>query len=211
MTSTAISAQGSTVSISTGSGAAKNITGIALGYPTIITIANHGFSNGDAVVLSGIGGTTVLNGQTLTVKNKTTNTFAVDVDTTGGSAYTSGGTATPNTYSAIANVRDFSGLDGTASELDATNLSSAAKEIRLGIVDYGQFSINVDHDAADPGQAACLAAYTSGTSRQMKVVLPNNNTASFVGYVKKFTLTGAVDALVKRAIDIRISGPVTWS
>ncbi|MDQ5878867.1 MAG: hypothetical protein QG638_1601, partial [Pseudomonadota bacterium] len=35
--STAISAQGSTLQISTGTGGAKTITGIAVGSPTIIT------------------------------------------------------------------------------------------------------------------------------------------------------------------------------
>lgn len=212
MPSSAISAQGSVVSIGTGTGGAKTITAIALGFPTILTAAAHGFSNGDAVVLAGLTGAdaALLNGQTVTVKNKTANTWAVDIDTTG-KTVTAAGTATPTTYTAIANVRDFSGLDGTASELDATNLSSVAKEIRLGIVDFGQFTMNVDHNAADAGQAACLAAYVAGTAKLMKVVLPNGDTASFTGYVKKFSLTGAVDALLKRAIDIRISGAVTWS
>lgn len=213
MTSTAISAQGSVVSIGTGTGGAKTISGVAVGNPTVLTVTAHGFSNGDVVALAALTGADAasLNGLSVTVLYKTTNTIAVAIDTTGKTITAGAGTATPNTYTPIANVRDFSGLDGTASELDATNLSSTAKEIRLGIVDFGQFTMNVDHDATDGGQAACLAAYLGSTAKLMKVVLPNGSTASFTGYVKKFSLTGAVDALVKRAIDVRISGAVTWS
>lgn len=211
MTSTAISAQGSVFSIGTGTGAAKTITGIALGYPTILTIAANGFSNGDVLTLAGIGGTVALNGLTVTAKNKTTNTIAIDVDTTGGVAFTTGGAATPVTYTPVANIKDFSGFDGSASELDKTNLSSTAKEFGLGLVDPGQFSMNVDQDNSDAGQIAMRAKQASGQISNFKLVLPNGNVASFTGFVKKFGTQGGVDALVKSAVDIRISGAITWA
>jgi hypothetical protein len=211
MTSSAISAQGSVFSIGTGYGAAKTITGIALGYPTILTIAGHGFSNGDNISLAGIGGTTVLNGLSLAVQNKTTNTVALNIDTTGGAAFTSGGTVTPVTYTQVNNIKDFTGFDGSASEIDVTNMSSTAKEFRLGLVDPGQFSMNIDQDNTDPGQIAVRAKQQSGVISNFKLLLPNGNVASFTGFVKKFGTQGGVDAVVKSAIDIRISGAVTWA
>jgi len=80
MASTAISAQGSTVQIASGTSGAKTITGVAVGNPTIITSTAHGLVNGDVVTFAGLTGTdaALLNGQTFVVKNKTTNTFAVD-------------------------------------------------------------------------------------------------------------------------------------
>src|SRR5438874_1670957 len=107
MSSSAISAQGAVLSIGTGSGSAKNITAIALGNPTIITSAAHGFSNGDVVAIASIVGTTVLNGNSYVVKNKTTNTFAIEADTTGGTAWSSGGTATPTTWTQVKNLKTF--------------------------------------------------------------------------------------------------------
>jgi len=85
MTSTAISAQGTKLFIETGAGVAKNITGIAPGNPTIITIAGHGIPNGNVSALSGIVGTigAALNAKSLVVTNVTPDTFAVQVDTTG--------------------------------------------------------------------------------------------------------------------------------
>ncbi|WP_341767324.1 ubiquitin-activating E1 FCCH domain-containing protein [Burkholderia vietnamiensis] len=85
MGSTAVSAQGSKIEIQ-GSGVStpKNISGLALGFPTIISSSAHGFQNGDIVTFAGLLGNTTLNGVTATVKNVTAGTYAVDVDTTGG-------------------------------------------------------------------------------------------------------------------------------
>lgn len=213
MTSTAISAQGSVLSIGTGTGGAKTITAIALGNPTILTAAAHGFNNGDVVTLAGLTGANaaLLNGLSLSVRAKTTNTWAVDVDTTG-QTITAAGTATPVTFTQVNNIKDFSGFDGSASELDRTNLSSTAKEFVLGLVDPGQFSINFDVDMNDPGQAAVRSKQQSGVISNFKLVLPGavaNLTYTFTGFVKKLTVTGGVDAIAKSSVDIRISGTVT--
>ncbi len=211
MASSAISAQGSIFQIGTATGGAKTITAATVGNPTVLTSAAHGFANGDVVTIAAIVGTlSSLNGQTLVVTNVTTNTFALQYDSTG-LAYTSGGTATPVTWTAIANIKDFTGFDGQATELDKTNLASTAKEFALGLVDPGQFTINVDRDQLDAGQLAIEAARVAGTIKNFKLILPNAKTASFSGYVKKFGAAGGVDALLKSAIDIRISGAVTWA
>ena len=78
--------------------AAKNVSAITTANPGVITIAGHGWSNGDWVYGSGIGGIGALNGLTWIVANKTTNTFQLTdlfgniVNTTSWGTYTSGGT-----------------------------------------------------------------------------------------------------------------------
>jgi hypothetical protein len=212
MSSTAISAQGTVVSIGTGSGGAKTITGVAVGFPTILTSSAHGFNNGDYVTFSG--GFTgadaaTLNSLAFVVKNVTTNTFAVQADSTGKTITAGTATATPTTFTAIANVKDFTGLDGSASEIDVTNLDSTAKEFRLGLTDPGQFSMNIDYDDANAGHQALRAKQISGVLTPFKVLFLNADVITFSGYVKKMTLTGGVDQVAKTAVDIRISGPVT--
>jgi Lambda phage tail tube protein, TTP len=123
----------------------------------------------------------------------------------------SSSTATPVTWSAVGNWKTYSGFDGQASELDKTNLSSTAKEFALGIVDYGMLQLEFDQDNADTGQAAMLSAYAASASKSFKITLPNAATATFTGYVRKFTSAGGVDQIVKRQADIRISGAVTWA
>jgi hypothetical protein len=79
----------------------KTITGATAANPVVISSTAHGLSNGDEVYISGVSGMTELNGRNLLVANKTANAFqltdlnGVNVDGTGYTAYTSGGTATP--------------------------------------------------------------------------------------------------------------------
>lgn len=78
----------------------KNITGITQANPGVVTSASHGYSNGDIVYIDSVGGMTELNGRNYIIAGATTNTFTLqdlfgaDIDTTGFTTYTSGGTAT---------------------------------------------------------------------------------------------------------------------
>lgn len=218
MASTAISAQGSIVQIATGTGGAKTISGtVGVGNPTVLTSTAHGLANGDVITNnSGFTGAnaSALNGKTYVVQFKTTNTFAVAEDTTGLTITVGTATVTATTYTAIANVRSFSDFEsGSSAEIDVTNLSSTAKEFRLGLVDNGSFSMTVDHSNADSGQAAAQARRLDGAAVNMKVILPSGTTptASFSGLVKKFTKSAAVDGIVSASIDVRVNGAITWA
>jgi hypothetical protein len=78
---------------------AQNITAITQADPCVVTIAGHGYSNGNEVAAADIGGMTELNNRNFKVANAAANTFELqymdgtDVDSTGFGAYTSGGTA----------------------------------------------------------------------------------------------------------------------
>jgi hypothetical protein len=209
-TSTAISAQGTKLEIGTGTGGAKTISAIQLGNPTILTLTAHGLAAGNVVALAGLTGTDagLLNGKSLPINHITTNTVAVDVDTTG-KTITAAGTATPVTYTTIGNVKSYSGFDGEASEIDVTHLLSSAKEYRLGLIDPGNLSFECDQDDNDAGQVAVLAAQVAGTIQNMKLTFSNGKVASFTAFVKKFTRSGGVDQVLKSQCDLRISGAVT--
>ena len=111
----------------------------------------------------------------------------------------------------IKNIKSFSGFDGASAEIDVTNLDSLAKEFRLGLVDSGSFSAEIDRDFADPGQVALLAAQIAAEAAEFTLKFPTGDVATFTGFVKKLGLSGGVDAVVKGSIDIRISGAVTWA
>ncbi len=208
-----ISAQGSTLHIATGTGGAKTITAITVGNPAIVTSAAHGLTDGDVVTIAAVAGTmsTTLNGTTRVISNVTTDTFALlDFDSTG-LTYTSGGTATPVTYTKINGVQSFSGLDGAASDLDVTDLDSTAMEYINGLVDEGKFSFEAKRIAADNGQIAMIAARASGALTGLKLTLPDAAVATFNVLVKTVPVTGAVNAVLKGTFDCKISGPVVWS
>lgn len=215
MASTAISAQGSTVSIGTTTGSAINITAVALTNPCRVTLASvTGLNKGDVVTIASVVGTTQLNGNSYVIQYIEPVSKIVTLaglDATGFTTYTSGGTATPVQWTKVANVRSYNGFDGSASEIERTNFDSTAKEFILGLFDPGQFMIEVDQDNTDPGQIALMTALVTGLLKNFKLLLPNGNTATFTAYVKKFNSQGAVDQAVRRSADLRISGPVTWA
>jgi hypothetical protein len=215
MSSTAISAQGTTVSIGTTTGSAINISAVALTNPCRVTLASTtGLNKGDVLTLAGIVGTTQMNGNNYVVQYIEPTTKIVTlagVDATGFTAYTSGGTATPVQWTKVGNVRSYNGFDGAASEIERTNFDSTAKEFILGLFDPGQFTIEVDQDNSDSGQIALMTAQVTGLLKNFKLLLPNGNSATFTAYVKKFNSQGAVDQAVRRSADLRISGPITWA
>jgi len=206
-----ISAQGCKFEVKTGTGAVKNITGVALGNPTILKSVGHTFKNGDVVNLAAIAGPVVLNGVKAVVQFATADTFAVAVDTTGAPAWTAGGTATSTAYTYVKGVKSFSGMDGTADELDATDMDSTAKEYLLGLQDFGKFSLDINSKRDDPGQIAMEAARSSGAPTPFRLTLPNGKVATFDVLVKSTPLSGAVNALLTGTIDTRITGEVTWA
>jgi hypothetical protein len=79
--------------------AGTNISGITQANPGVATSAAHGYSNGQVLFLSGIGGMTQLNGRFVKVTGVTANTYQIqdlggaNINTTGYGVYTAGGTA----------------------------------------------------------------------------------------------------------------------
>jgi hypothetical protein len=208
MPSTAIASQGTLVQVASGSGTAKTVTAAAAGVVTIFTATAHGFSKGDLVTLAGIGGATTLTGQ-FSVAAVTANTFAVNVDTTGATLTVTSATAAPATFATIGNIKSFQGIDGTANEIDVTNLLSAAKEVRLGLPDSGQFTIEVDQDSTDAGQIAVRVSCQAQTLKQYKITFAGGAVLTFSAYCKKFSTAAGIDQVVKGSIALRITGAYT--
>lgn len=78
----------------------KTITGVTAANPGIVTIASHGYANGDEVIINDVVGMPRMNGRNFVISNVTTNTFQLNdvlgttpIDTSAFGAYVSGGTA----------------------------------------------------------------------------------------------------------------------
>jgi hypothetical protein len=210
-------AQNTKLYIAGSSGSAKTLTAASAGFPTILTSTAHGLVNGDIVAIAGITGTIGtdatygLNGKSFTVKNITTNTFAIEANTTG-LTYTSGGTATPSAWIQVKEVKTIKSSGASASKIDVTDLDSTAKEYRAGLVDNGTFSSDVNILESDPGQAAVLAAFIAATVNNYKVVSPSK-TRTFQASCLKFPTIpdSAVDGVQTGSAEWQISGSVTVS
>ena len=96
----------------------KTISAITKANPAVVTATSHGYSNGDEVVISSVGGMTEVNGKRFLVADKTTNTFelqdkdGVDINSSSFTAYSSGGVsnkvfelATPYTTAQLFDIK----------------------------------------------------------------------------------------------------------
>ncbi len=79
-------------------GAAITVTDITKASPAVVTTGGHSFTDGEQVKFSSVGGMTEVNGRVYTVSDEDATTFklrdstdAVDIDSTGFTAYTTGG------------------------------------------------------------------------------------------------------------------------
>lgn len=210
MSNTAISTQGSYLQVATGSGSPLTISSIAEGDPTIATSAAHGLALGDVVTISGATAPPGLDA-TFPIIAKTTNTFAIPLDTTGAAALAGSPIATPVAWTRIANFKTVKGFDGKVAKLDATNLGSVAKEYVPGLYDPGQFTFDVDVDMNDPGQIALRNFLYSAAVVSFKLTLPNGHTATFTAFVETFPWDGGVDKLLAANVNLMITGPVTYA
>jgi hypothetical protein len=101
-----------------------SISAATAANPVVLTVASteHLF-NGDQIIISGVAGMTNLNGNTYTVASKATTTITLSgTDGSAYSAYTSGGTVTLTSYSALAiyTDEDDAVLEYTFSATDTT-------------------------------------------------------------------------------------------
>ncbi|MBW0450844.1 phage tail tube protein [Paraburkholderia phenoliruptrix] len=118
------------------------------------------------------------------------------------------GAAQP-TWTQVKNLKSFSGFDGSATEIDVTDLDSTAKEKRLGLMDNGSFSIDVNVNIADPGQAALKAAQKASSLESFKLQYPDGSADTFDASVKSFPIAGGTDAVLTATVSLTISGAVT--
>jgi hypothetical protein len=108
--------------------ACKQITGATNATPIAITATSHGFTNGDIVYISGIGGNLAANGLWL-VAGQTTNAFNItDLagnNVVGSAAYTSGGRAVNMGPSIAVNWSELDGcLVGSKTNLSGESAAS---------------------------------------------------------------------------------------
>lgn len=116
----------------------------------------------------------------------------------------------PETFLEVKEITNFSGFDGQAAEIDVTHLQSTAKEFLMGLQDFGQFNIDVNYLAADPGQQELRAIKATRSKRLFRCTFSDSSTATFEAYVLSNPVSGGVDAKVDGSFALRITGDVTF-
>ncbi len=114
----------------------KTITGITQASPGIVTSNSHGFSNGDKVKIRNTTGMSEVNNKTYYVASSSTNTFALtdstgaNINTSGFSAYVSGGTV----HKLVTTISGLSHLEGKTVQVKQDGALAADKIVSSGTI-----------------------------------------------------------------------------
>ena len=125
--------------------------------------------------------------------------------------------ASPEVWSEIGQVMSISGPDGSASEIDVTNLASTGKEFVIGLPDNGNVSLecSFDHASATANHDTLVAARNAVPQVlqhfQLRLSDSPRTTLDFQAYVTQFSLSLGVDDKVGATFGLRISGGFTIS
>lgn len=118
-------------------------------------------------------------------------------------------TTSPTNYLEVGEIQTVSGPTGQATVIDATHLSSEAKEKLMGLPDEGQVTLGGNYVDTDNGQDALLAARAAQEKRDFRITLSNGSGFLFQGFVLSFNIDLGVDDKVSFSATIEISGPVS--
>jgi hypothetical protein len=119
--------------------AEKTITGITKGVNAQLTVTGHGFSADDRVYIDNVSGMTEINGVEATIVSVVdTNNFTVNINSTGYSTYSSGGTVTLQSGAKYYKVyKNDYGLYGLVAEREETNWTdkNTAPDVASGVLE----------------------------------------------------------------------------
>lgn len=114
--------------------------------------------------------------------------------------------------------QSLSGIgSGSAAEIDVTTLASAAKEFRMGLQDFGSFTMNFLWNLDDAGQAEMLDAMDQQEQRTFIMTLPASNPSLTLNvwtaevYVLNMQADVAADGVVQGTATFRVTGEPVWS
>lgn len=125
--------------------------------------------------------------------------------------YIDTGGPSPTVWTQITNCKDINFRTGAASVIDVTDLSSTAKEKRMGLPDEGQLTFTLQYQPKLTAHAELGQAKGDRQIRDFKLVLtddPNPTTYYFSGFVLQVPISGAVDAVIESQVVVEISGAV---
>ncbi|MCQ1549645.1 MAG: hypothetical protein NOF05_12690 [Candidatus Accumulibacter phosphatis] len=206
MPSTAQVAQQSKFYVSGTPGSNISLTAITKAASAVVTATNT-LAVGDVVIFGAVTGMPEINRHLGIVTAAIGANFTVAIDSSGFATAGTTGAATPQTFSKIGNVQDFSPDGGTATIIDVSNLESVAKEKRQGLQDMGNYSLTYDTDV---GQLRLIAARAAQAVVVFKQVYTGGlKIRAWQGFVQKVTEPVAgVDKVLRSSATIVVTGPI---
>lgn len=116
------------------------------------------------------------------------------------------------TYTAIPEVKNLNFRTGSASVIDTTDLSSTAKEKRMGLQDEGQCTFSLMLRPKETTHAELIEAKGDRQKRKFRITLTEASTPTvynFEAFVLSVPLSASVDAVIESSVTLEITGAVS--
>lgn len=118
-----------------------------------------------------------------------------------------GGTPT-EVFTAIGEITDINGPNGSASVVVVSDLNSVAVEKRMGLPDEGQFTLTLNFLPQDTQHAALRTDRNSRVLRNFEFVFTDTTVWTFSAYVTGLSISNSVDGTTTGSITLEVSGAV---
>lgn len=118
----------------------------------------------------------------------------------------------PDNFSDIPDVTNIGGPTGSATVIDVTDFDSTAKEKVMGLMDEGQVSLDINYRPDNTVHELLRAQRAAKALCLFKITFTDSapaTTYTFSGYVTGFSVSGAVDSVLKASVTIEITGAIT--
>lgn len=207
--------KGNILRVETARAAAKTITGITAANPGVVTAAAHGYSLGDIVYVSDVVGMTQVNDRAFVVHNTAsplpTGAFQLKgEDTSGYTAYTSGGSAYKCTMTRIAEVTNIQIGGGGSQQIDVTNLESEAIEQLAGLPNLGTLSFDITLSHTDTGQAAFRSLFAATVPKVVTLTTASGYVLCATGNPSNQSVSSALNDALRGTFEFTIYRKLTY-
>lgn len=129
-----------------------------------------------------------------------------------------GNGASPETFTAVAEITNLEGPNFSMDTVDVTHHTSpnGYREFLPSFKDAGEIAADMNFVPSSSEQdpsTGILSDFENRTLRNWQVVFPDDSTttAAFSAYVTGASLSAPVDGKLAAKVTLRISGAVTWS
>jgi len=206
--------QGSHISILTAfstDSPAQAITAITQADPPVVTSAGHGLSDGDVVYITGVVGMTDVNNRAFIANVLSSSTFELfDQDSTGYTAYTSGGELQVGAWSEFCEVKNWSRTGASKTQIDVSTVCSNAQEFESGLPGLGTLALTFNYagDTSSAQQALEDWDASSGTMAIKRQLPSNGGTRVYLGTVQQMSDTGGVGGVWEASANFQLTGSV---
>ena len=114
-------------------------------------------------------------------------------------------------FAIIPEISSISGPGGSAAIIDVTDLASTAKEKRVGLQDEGSITLEINYIPTNVKHALLRTAKADGEARNFKIIFTDSGTTtwSFSAFVSGFSVSAAVDDVIKASVTLEVTGSIT--